>query len=119
MFYVLNNTFIFSDNKSNPSYYSLHNSGVNHYHELYPVERYKENEKIITKLPLSSEHITFTDGDYWLLLHNYRQVITQLFISCEKSDQHVAYLHELFLMSCLCPMMKRPSSEEWCIAVGP
>ena len=39
--------WIFSDNKSNPSYYSLHNSGVNHYHELYPVERYKENEKII------------------------------------------------------------------------
>jgi hypothetical protein len=34
--------WIFSDN--NPSYYSLHNSNVNHYHELYPLDRYKENK---------------------------------------------------------------------------
>ena len=36
--------WIFSDNESNPSYYSLHNSNVNHYQELYPLEEYKENK---------------------------------------------------------------------------
>ena len=39
--------WIFSDNKFNPSYYLLHSSDVNHYCELYPLEKYKENEKII------------------------------------------------------------------------
>ena len=36
--------WIFSDNEFNPSYYSLHNSNVNHYHELYPLKKYKENK---------------------------------------------------------------------------
>ena len=40
--------WIFSDNKSNPSYYSLHNSNINHYHELYPLERYKENKILLS-----------------------------------------------------------------------
>jgi GR25 family glycosyltransferase involved in LPS biosynthesis len=42
--------WIFSDNESNPSYYSLHNSNINHYHELYPLERYKEVDKIRIKM---------------------------------------------------------------------
>ena len=36
--------WIFTKNASNPSYYSLHNSNINHYHELYPIEKYKENK---------------------------------------------------------------------------
>ena len=42
--------WIFSNNESNPSYYSLHNSNINHYHELYPLERYKEADKIRVKM---------------------------------------------------------------------
>jgi hypothetical protein len=34
--------WIFSDNKLNPTYYSLHNSNINHYNELYPLEKYKK-----------------------------------------------------------------------------
>jgi hypothetical protein len=36
--------WIFSNNESSPSYYSMHNSNINHYHELYPLEKYKENK---------------------------------------------------------------------------
>ena len=36
--------WIFSDNKSNPSHYSLHNSNVDPYRDLYPLYRYKENK---------------------------------------------------------------------------
>ena len=42
--------WIFSDNKFNPSYYSLHNSNVNHYQEIYPLEKYKEVDKIRVKM---------------------------------------------------------------------
>jgi hypothetical protein len=38
-------------------------------------------------------------------------------ISYGKSDLRILYLHEL--ISCLCPWKKQPSSEEWCIAIGP
>jgi hypothetical protein len=46
---------------------------------------------------------TYYSYRQWLqaILHNYRQVI--IYISYGKSDQHVAYLHELYPMSCLCP----------------
>jgi hypothetical protein len=41
------------------------------------------------------------------------------FISYGKSDAHVVYFHELFRCPASVYVMKRPSSEEWHITIGP
>jgi hypothetical protein len=62
--------------------------------------------------------VKVTDGDC-RLLKSFRYHYTTVSISYGKSDPCIAYLQEFLLTSCLCLVMKRPSSEEWCISVSP
>jgi hypothetical protein len=62
---------------------------------------------------LSCGHVTVTGDDCRLLLHNYRHFITQQLYQLWKINPGLAYLLELFLMSCLF------SSDEHHIPVGP
>ncbi len=65
-------------------------------------------------------HIRWTchrDGDCRIYYTILNKLLHNSYISNGKSNPHVVYLHELF--RCPVHVMKRPSSEEWHIAIGP
>jgi hypothetical protein len=76
---------------------------------------------LLTHIYFYTEHYQVDMLQLHMLIADYYYTFIDVslhnsFISSGQSYLRVAYLQELFLMSCL---MKLPSSEEWHIAVGP
>jgi hypothetical protein len=71
-----------------------------------------------------SEHVlggrvTVTDGDCRIYYTIMNMLLHNSYIIYGTSDPLVVYLHEVFKCPACVHVMKRPSSEEWHISIGP